>query len=298
VHDQIGLRLGVVAMVGCAASQPTVKTQSGSEDPLTVGRVVRGSTAEIVSKNAGAICTGGYTVGVLSARGYRFTAPATADYRFTLRADYPALVDVRVVSGSQRGRDLACARGTTSLVLREGETYSVTVDGVLQARGAYQLVVEQDPYGRLQPEDPDIARAQIAAAPPLSAGRVLGTYVSVAGGAHASCGGFGGDGLYTLDVASSATLALHAVAQFPIALEIRAATTGRVIACEQGAASHFAVNLARDLAPGRYLVVIDTTAVDSALFDPLAGFQSEVKVPGAAVRGAFSLDVDLATRSP
>lgn len=152
-----------------------------------------------------------------------------------------------------------------------------------------ELVVQLDDSAdaRIRPEDPARATALIAHAPRL-ASRALGTFESVPGGLRARCGGLGGSTAYAVELAAPARLALHAIAQFPVALEIRDRTGGSR-ACAHGEADPFEASLAAQLPAGVYAVIVDTAGLSPGLFDQ----PRDVTVPGAGVRGGFALDAEV-----
>ncbi len=255
---------------------------------LALATPVRGSTDDAVP-NIAASCTGGGTAGTWSGRVYRFVAPRSATYAFAVRAEFPAVVEVAMTrEGPQENRGLVCGGKAVHVTLRGGEIYSVTIDGEMQATGAYELVatVDESATARIRAEDAAVTGALVDRAAPLALGRTFGTYASVAAGPRPACGGLGSGTVYTLDVATAGTLALHAVTQFPAAIELRD-RRGASLGCARG---DFEVALALRVEPGAYVVVIDTTALSPALFDPLHGYPIAVATPGAGVRGAFTLD--------
>ncbi|HEX3762875.1 MAG TPA: hypothetical protein VHW23_29465 [Kofleriaceae bacterium] len=151
------------------------------------------------------------------------------------------------------------------------------------------LVVQLDESAdaRIRAEDPTLAAQLIAGAPRLGR-RALGTFESVPGGPRARCGGLGGGSVYTVDVAARGTLALHVVAQFPVALEVRDRSGGSR-GCARGEADPFEVSLAAPLPAGAYVVIVDATALTPGLL----GQPHDVTVPGAGVRGGFVLDAEV-----
>jgi hypothetical protein len=265
---------------------------------LALDTVVRGST-EDPDPYAGAICTGGGTAGKRSAKVYRFVPPETGSYRIEVRAKFAAVVDVSLTTpGPQENRPLACLRagaGTDGahLTLRGGETYSVTIDGVMQAQGDYEVVARRDGEwsgARVQREDPAVVGGLVTASPVLALGRTLGTLASLPGGARAACGGLGTGTLYRVKLPVAQTLALHAVTQFPAALELRDAAGHTALACARSKPGSFEVALIEALPAGAYVLVMDTTDLAPELFDPLREFPIHWDVPGAGVRGGFVLD--------
>ena len=298
--------VGLAGVLGCGGAPPVDENGPDyhpTRDAILAAPVlaldvpVHGSTDDPM-EYIGAICTGGGTAGKRSARAYRFVPPQTATYRFDVHADFPAVLDVLLTRpGPQENRSIACVGTRTFGVrttLRGGEAYAVVIDGEMQAQGTYELVARRDDSAaaRVRAEDPGVVAALVAHAPRLDAGRVLGTFVSAAGGARARCGGLGSGTLFTLEVAAPTTLALHAVTQFPAALEVRA-RGGASVACARGEPGAFEVGVTTALAAGSYVVVVDTTDVAPELFDPLTEFPVRVDVPGPGVRGAFALDAAL-----
>lgn len=227
------------------------------------------------------------------ARSYRFTPPRTATYRFRMHADYPA--GMSIGNAQTHGWDsdrIATDRETVAelrVTLREGTTYPVAVwsKRAVEPPTSLDLAVELDESAdaRIRPEDPALVARLIAGAPEL-ARHTLGTFESVPGGPRARCGGLGGGAVYAIDVAAAGTLGLHAVAQFPVAIELRDRAGGS-IGCARADPEQFDVALRTTVVAGAYVVIIDSTEPAPELVSP-----HDVKLPGAGVRGAFALDVD------
>ncbi|HET9987271.1 MAG TPA: hypothetical protein VFQ65_02105 [Kofleriaceae bacterium] len=295
-------RLALIGLVGCVGSLSS-ETSSGPDyhptrdriraaPALVVDTPVRGSTKD-PTPNIAANCTGGGTAGTWSARAYRFVPPETATYRFGIRAEFAAVIEIGMTrEGPQENRDIMCTSGRETLVtLRKGEVYSVIVDGQMQAQGTYELVVSLDgsAKARIRAEDPAIVNALVAAAPPLETGRILGTFESVAAGARPHCGGLGSGTVYRLDVATASTVSLHAITQFPASLELRD-HAGASLNCARSAPEQFKVALSLPVPAGSYVVVLDTTDLAPELFDPLRGSPIKVDTPGAGVHAGFALE--------
>jgi hypothetical protein len=302
------MRYPLVWAVGFAACVPPGTVESTSPHPvrdslqraalLEVGHEVRGSTEE-PTPYAGAICTGGGTAGKRSAVMYRFVPPETATYMFTTTAEYPAVIEVAMAQlGPQENRPIVCGGGSLGknvvrATLRAGETYGVTVDGLMQRQGAYTLAVARDTSAtaRIQPEQPQVVSGLLASSQLLATGTSYGVYESLAGGLRAACGGLGSGTVYRLDVKEARRLAIRAIAQFPIAMELRARDGTTSIGCARGTAlDHFAATLDDEVGPGSYLV-IDTTDLTPDLFDAITRSPIDVKTPGAGVHAAFVLEV-------
>jgi len=300
---------GALAWLGACACASAPLAPLGDPEPPVLDRVraspllaldtpVRGSTAD-PAPHFGAVCTGGGTEGTQIARGYRFVAPITATYRFTLRADYAAILAIKLTrDGPQAYSELACSqRGRSDLrvTLQGGETYAAIIDGRVQAPGTFELAVTIDDSAeaRIRAEDTEIARALIAAAPRLAPGRTLGSFASVAGGLRAGCGGLGSGTVYALALAAPSRLALHAAAHFPVALEVRE-RGGAAVGCARAEAGRFDVALAREVPAGAYVVILDVTELSRDLFDARFGSPAKVAVPGSGVSGHFALDTEVA----
>jgi hypothetical protein len=135
-----------------------------------------------------------------------------------------------------------------------------------------------------------LAIAVLAVAPRLAAGRTFDRFAAVTGGPRASCGGLGSGTVYAIEVAAPGTLALHAIAQFPVAIELRDSAGGS-IGCARSSAERFEAALAPQVTPGAYTVIVDATDLAPQLFDKR---QAEVQDrPGSGVRGGFVIDTEV-----
>jgi len=303
--------LGLVALValgGCAhpmssaemaaswaASDRANRARLDGGPLLALGAPVHGTTDDRRA-HTGAICG---VIGEPDARLYRFVPPRTASYQFTVRAEAPVAFELASTQPGSYSR-IGCNRGPAfelRAALRQGVTYTVGMVGNPGPRNGFELAIglDESARARIRPEDPEIAGPLITAAPRLAPGRTFGVFASVAAGPRAACGGTGSGAVYTVDVATAGTLAVHALAQFPVAIELRD-RAGSSLGCAAGAASRFEATVTRHVAPGSYVVVLDATDVAPELFpyperaDP--GVQaSDVTAPGAAVQGGFTLDM-------
>jgi hypothetical protein len=251
---------------------------------VTLDVPVRGDTHDDDGWNL-AICIGGGTAGVTSARGHRFEAPHTGSYRIELAPDYRGVVEV-AVDGAGRGETVSCfavppgQRGGVTVAMRAGTAYHLIVDGELQARGRYELVVRRDDGAPapVRDEDPAI-RAPLCAAAPVLDGAAAATFVSVPGGLRASCGGTGSGAVHRVDIpAGGARLAV--AAHFEPALEVRATCDAPPRSCDAAPRGSYEVTTA-PLPAGSYLVVVDTTEIVARPADDH---------PGAGVQGAYYLE--------
>jgi|GEM_PF-6141840 len=304
--------LGLIALlaVGCvhpmsseqmaaswAASDRANRARLDGGPLLALGAPMHGTTDDRRA-HTGAMCG---VIGEADARIFRFAPPRTASYRFTVRAGAPVALELANTAPGDYSR-IGCHRGRDfelRATLRQGQTYTFGVLGNPGPRNAFDIAAELDEsaQARIRPEDPAVAGPLIGGAPRLTPGRTFGVFASVAGGPRAACGGTGSGAVYTVDVATAGTLVAHAITQFPVAIELREGT-GRALGCAVGATSRFEATLTRHVAPGSYVVVLDAADLSPALFpfpehgDP-AVQASDVTAPGAAVQGAFTLDVEM-----
>jgi hypothetical protein len=290
----------LAAFAGCAHRDALIVPADDSEHApfrdvpgLALDTAVRG-TAEAPAASPEAIFRGGPR----KHGGFRFVPPRTATYRFVVRANFQAGLWIALAREGPRRFTTVGAGGGRSIellaTLAGDEPYSVIVEGQPPPGGAFELVarLDESAQARIHPEDPELARRQVAAAPRLVPGRTLGTFESVAAGVRARCGGLGSATVYAIDVAGPATLVLHAAAQFPIAVEVRE-PSGASLGCAHGDPDRFEVTLAPAVAAGTYLVVIDSVELAPEVFAAMNGASDGVKRPGAGVRGGFVLDVEV-----
>lgn len=270
--------LGIlVALTGCTHRRSDAHTASlGRVQELTLDGLVRGSAAGWDSRDG----PGGDL--------WRFVAPALGSYKFEIfRSQQPPFHQagielVKLVDGNWK------RVGQTDGVLRvplEAGTYYVNVGGNRGMRGAYALRVTRDDseFAAIRREDPNIVEPLCERATLLGEEPTLGTFGAQSGGAQATCGGVGGEVVHVLEVRGRSLLTLHALAQFQPVLEVRSGCmqTKTPVRCSKGH-GHQAV-LLTTLDPGRYHVVLDSAEVGSL----------DTGLPGAAIRGAYSLSARL-----
>jgi hypothetical protein len=161
----------------------------------------------------------------------------------------------------------------------------VVVDGRLQARGEYRLRVERDSstVASIRDEQSPQLEALCKAAGALRPGFTGGTFESLPGGARASCGGTGGGSMHRVHLDRAATLRIVTTAQFVPVVEVRPACRGAALGCVAAERYEHDVAFQQAFTAGDYFLVVDA----ANLGDPATG------IPGAAVRGAYTLDVSL-----